>query len=220
MVGRGGRLAAVAIAAQVGATTVKRSASAGATLCQVRWFCGWPCSRSSGGPLPPTAVRMRTSPVSMSCSREAREQALARPRSMTAAAIALPISCVLAVPPRSRRARALGEHGLDRAHDGGRGVLVAEMVQHHGAGPDLADRVGDARPAMSGAEPCTGSNIDGIVALRVEVGRGRDADRAGAGRAEVGEDVAEEVGADHHVEPVRDAGRNGRSGCRCGTGRC
>jgi hypothetical protein len=32
---------------------------------------------------------------------------------------------------------------------------------------------------------------------------GRDADGAGAGRPEVGQDVAEQVGADHHVEPVR-----------------
>ncbi len=58
------------------------------------------------------------------------------------------------------------------------------------------------RPAMSGAEPWTGSNIEGNVALGVDVGRGRDADRAGHRRAQVGEDVAEQIRADHHVEPV------------------
>jgi len=39
--------------------------------------------------------------------------------------------------------------------------LFAEVLQHHRAGPDLAHRVRDALPAMSGADPCTGSNIDG-----------------------------------------------------------
>ena len=66
-----------------------------------------------------------------------------------------------------------------------------------------ADRVGDARPAMSGAEPCTGSNIDGNSPLRVDVGRRRDADAAGDGGRQVGQDVAEQVGADDHVEPGR-----------------
>jgi hypothetical protein len=41
------------------------------------------------------------------------------------------------------------------------------------------------------------------IAFRIEVGRGRDADGAGAGRAEVREDVAEQVGGHHDVEPVR-----------------
>ena len=41
------------------------------------------------------------------------------------------------------------------------------------------------------------------MAFRVDVGGGRDADGAGGGRTEIGQDVAEQVGADHHVEPVR-----------------
>ena len=77
------------------------------------------------------------------------------------------------------------------------------MANHHGARPDLADRIGDAL-----ARDVRGRTMDrlehrGILALRVDVARRRHADRAGERRAEVGEDVAEQVGADHHVEPVR-----------------
>ena len=57
-------------------------------------------------------------------------------------------------------------------------------------------------PAMSGAEPCTGSNKRGIL-FRVDVAARCDTDRAGAGRTEIGQDVAKQVGGDHHVEPVR-----------------
>src|SRR3546814_4388830 len=38
---------------------------------------------------------------------------------------------------------ALGQHDLDRPLDRPRRVGMAEMVEHHRAGPDLADRVGD-----------------------------------------------------------------------------
>ena len=37
---------------------MKRSASAGATLCHIAWVCGLPCSSSSGGPEPPWRSRM------------------------------------------------------------------------------------------------------------------------------------------------------------------
>jgi len=41
------------------------------------------------------------------------------------------------------------------------------------------------------------------LALRVEVGRWRDTDGAGAGRAEVGEDVAEQVRGYDYVKAIR-----------------
>src|SRR6185437_6765566 len=47
------------------ATTVKRSASRGATLCHIAWVWGLPCRRSSGGPLPPWRTAIVASPVSM-----------------------------------------------------------------------------------------------------------------------------------------------------------
>jgi len=40
----------------------------------------------------------------------------------------------------------LGQDLLDRLDDRGRGVVLAEMLEHHRARPDLADRVGDALP--------------------------------------------------------------------------
>ena len=58
------------------------------------------------------------------------------------------------------------------------------------------------RPAMSGAEPCTGSNRLGKSPLRVDVGARGDADGAGAGGPEVGQDVAEQVAGHDDVEPV------------------
>ena len=82
--------------------------------------------------------------------------------------------------------------------------------------PDLADRIGDplARrcpaPSRAPARTTRGS------ALGIDVAGRRDADRPGAGRAQIGEDVAEQVGGDHHIEPVRVAARNAPSGCRCG----
>ena len=61
-------------------------------------------------------------------------------------------------------------------------------------------------PAMSGAEPCTGSNIDGPVRSGFRLADDGEADAAGYGAAEVGEDVAEEVVGDDHV--VVAAGRS------------
>ena len=57
-------------------------------------------------------------------------------------------------------------------------------------------------PAMSGAEPCTGSNSRRKVALGIDVGRRRDADRAADRGPEIGQDVAEQIRADDDVEPV------------------
>ena len=38
------------------------------------------------------------------------------------------------------------------------------MLEHHRAGPDLADRIGDALARVSGAEPCTGSKLFALLA--------------------------------------------------------
>ncbi len=57
-------------------------------------------------------------------------------------------------------------------------------------------------PAMSGAEPCTGSNSEGKspVGLMLPDGAMRSCP---CRPAEVREDIAEEVRGHHHVEPVR-----------------
>src|SRR5688500_16663160 len=53
-----------------GQTTVCPAAtSSGATRCQVVWVRGWPCSSTTGGPLPPERTRRTTSPpTSIRCS--------------------------------------------------------------------------------------------------------------------------------------------------------
>ena len=58
-------------------------------------------------------------------------------------------------------------------------------------------------PAMSGAEPCTGSNTPGASAPGREVRARRHAHAALDRRREVGEDVAEEVRRDDDVEARR-----------------
>src|SRR5262249_14166568 len=51
----------------------------------------------------------------------------------------LPARHRIRVPPEVARAqRLLPEHALDGVHDGPAGFLLAEVLQHHGAGPDLA----------------------------------------------------------------------------------
>ena len=59
------------------------------------------------------------------------------------------------------------------------------------------------RPAMSGADPCTGSNRPGPVPVGRDVRARREAHPALDGGADVGDDVAEEVRRHHHVEPLR-----------------
>ena len=80
---------------------------------------------------------------------------------------------------------------------------MTEVLEHHGARPDLADRVGDPLAGDVGGAAVHRLEHRGEGALGVDVAAGRDGDRAGGGRPEVGEDVAEQVGADDHVEPVR-----------------
>ena len=74
-------------------------------------------------------------------------------------------------------------------------------------------------PAMSGAEPWTGSNIDGNLRSGLMLADGampivphtRDRGRTGCRRT---------GSSRRRRRTSRDAGRNARSGCRCGTGRC
>src|SRR5690606_18164037 len=98
---------------------------------------------------------------------------------------------------------AVREHGLDRRFDRAGGLELAEMLKHHGAGPDLADRIGDTLPGDVRRGPVHRLEHGWIAAGRIDVAGRRDPDAAGNRRTEIGEDVAEEIRADHHVEPVR-----------------
>ena len=59
------------------------------------------------------------------------------------------------------------------------------------------------RPAMSGAEPWTGSNIDGKRPRGIQVRARRQPEAAGDRGAQVGQDVAEQVRGDDDVEVLR-----------------
>src|SRR6478735_4863104 len=93
----------------------------------------------------------------------------------------------------------LFDGGLDAA-----GFLVeAKVVQHQGCAGDRADRVADAL-----ARDVRGRAVHRLehgreAALRVQVCAGRQAEAAGQGRAEVGEDVGVQVGGDDHGEVFR-----------------
>src|SRR5205814_8714298 len=93
----------------------------------------------------------------------------------------------------------LGEEALDGSDDGGAGFLVAEVIQHHGAGPDLADRVGDALAGDVGRAAVHRLEHGGERALGIDIAAGGDGDGAGGGGAVVGENVPEQVGDDDHV---------------------
>ena len=62
-------------------------------------------------------------------------------------------------------------------------------------------------PAMSGAEPCTGSySAWRFLRFRIDLaerGRRQHAERAGEHRGDVGEHVAEQIVGDDHVELLR-----------------
>src|SRR5262245_6180575 len=103
----------------------------------------------------------------------------------------------------ARHGLAFGHQGLDGPHDGVRGLRVAEVLEQHGAGPDLGDRVGDPLPRDVRRRAVHGLEHRRVLLLRVDVAARRDPDRPRDGGAEVGEDVPEEVGRDHYVEPVR-----------------
>src|SRR5215217_2451630 len=57
--------------------------------------------------------------------------------------------------------RSLGQHLCDGSHDGFARFSIPEVLEHHA--PDQIWPIGFATslPAMPGAEPCTGSNMDG-----------------------------------------------------------
>ena len=67
----------------------------------------------------------------------------------------------------------------------------------------VAIGLASALPARPGAEPWTGSNRLGNRARRVDVARGRQAQRAHQRAADVGQDVPEQVAGDDHVQLLR-----------------
>ena len=79
---------------------------------------------------------------------------------------------------------------------------MPQVREHHRPRPDLPDRIGDLPAEDVRRAAVHGLEARRVRALRVEVGRRRDADGARACRPEIGQDVTEQVRAHHHVEPV------------------
>ena len=111
------------------------------------------------------------------------------------------------IPTEIRRAdRPYGEHVLDGGDDPVVGDLFAEMLEHQRRGPDGADRIGD--PASRDVRRRAMNRLEHgrVLALRVEIATGRQAQAAGDRRSEVGEDVTKEIGGDDRVECLGMAG--------------
>ena len=103
-----------------------------------------------------------------------------------------------------RRARPVaGQRALHRGqHRVGR-VLLAQVLEHLGARPDRPQRVGHPLARDVGRRAVHRLEHRRVLALGVQVGRRRDADRAGDRGGQVAEDVAEQVGGHDHVEAAR-----------------
>ena len=60
-------------------------------------------------------------------------------------------------------------------------------------------------PAISGAEPCTGSNMEGKRRSGSRLALGGQPHAADDDGRKIAQDIAEQVGAHHHVEALRAA---------------
>src|SRR6185312_8279362 len=72
----------------------------------------------------------------------------------------------------------LGQQLLDGAHDGARRLRMPQMLEHHGAGPDLADGIGDSLAGDVGRTAVHRLEHGGEFTLRIDVAAGRDGDGA------------------------------------------
>ena len=79
----------------------------------------------------------------------------------------------------------------------------AEMIEHQRPRPDRADRVGDPLAGDVGRRAVDRLEHRRVLAFRVDVAARRDAQAAGHGRAEIREDVAEEIRRHDHVDARR-----------------
>ncbi len=127
----------------------------------------------------------------------------AHPR-LSAASTASATSTVPALPPRSGvRGSPAFRHGRHRPPQRRRALLQTQMIQQHPRRQDRRQRIRDAlagnvrRGAMHRLEHARKRP------LRIDVGAGRQSHAAGDDGAEVGQDVAEEIAGDHHVERLR-----------------
>src|SRR5574340_1309652 len=95
------------------------------------------------------------------------------------------------------RARAFQHDLLDSFDDRIGGRFFAEVLEHHRARPDLADRVRNAFAVDVGCRTVHGLEHRRELAFRIEIGGWRYAYRSGYGRTQIGENVTEQIRADY-----------------------
>ena len=121
----------------------------------------------------------------------------------TASHTARVTSAVVALPPRSGvmmpAAQTCSTARISRLGGG----LLAEMLQHHRAGPEAGDRIGDALAGDVERRAVDRLEHRRAAALGIDVAGGRDAERSGERGGEVGQDVGVQVGRHHGVDGLR-----------------
>src|SRR4030088_2815399 len=91
----------------------------------------------------------------------------------------------------------------DRVLDRIGSVGDAEMSQHHSARPDLTDGIRNSFPCNIGGGTVDRLKHRWVFLFRIQIRRRSDANRSDYGRAQVGKNITEKIGADNNVKPVR-----------------
>ena len=103
----------------------------------------------------------------------------------------------------ARQRTAFAGHALDGAHETGRSVGLAEVLQHQHGRPERAQRIGNAAAHDVECRAVNGLEHGRECALRIDVARGRDAEAAGKRRCEIRENVGVQVGGHHRINAGR-----------------
>src|SRR5260370_51692 len=152
-----------------------------------------------GAPLPTLRRYPKTSSAAVRAGRPRSQQgSIDRLRDRLAARNRVGIAAEVAGAQRL-----FPKHALDRVHDGAPGALLAKVVEHHGARPDLADGIGDALAGNVGRGAVNRLEHGRELAVRIDVAARRDADGSGAGRAQGRQGNPPQVGPDHGLETGR-----------------
>src|ERR1700730_8096023 len=96
----------------------------------------------------------------------------------------------------------LGQNRGNGVFDGIGSIRDTKMAQHHGAGPDLPNGIGNAFSGDIRRRAVDRLKHGRIFVLRIEICRGSDADGANNGGTEIGEYVSKKIGAHDDIEPV------------------
>ena len=100
-----------------------------------------------------------------------------------------------------RRQYAFGRHRFHAlASIGGRCLLLAQMLEHLGGGPEGGDRIGDPFAGNIECRAMDWLEHRGIAPLGIDVGCRRHAEAARKRAGKVGQNVGVKIGGDDRVE--------------------